>query len=82
MMPASVIVSNASSTPALTIATIRMPWSKYSCSVISSSPAGVFSNGVSAVSARQPSSCSSSLPQSAIMVLLNVPSMMSSWCFL
>ena len=77
-MPAAVMVSNASSTPALTIATIKIPLSKNSCSEISTSPAGVFSKLVSAVSARHLSKFTSSLFQSSIIVREKVPSMMSS----
>merc|ERR1719389_1308508 len=68
-------------TPALTMATINTPLSKYSCSEMSCEPAGVFSKPVSAVAARHLSKLASSLSQSAIIPRENAPLMMSSWCF-
>ena len=81
-MPTSTMHSNASSTPALTMATISTAWSKYSCSLIFIAPAGVCSKAVSLVAARQPSRFTSPASQSFIMVVLKAPVMMSSWCFL
>ena len=80
-MPASTIVSNANSTPALTKATINNPLSKNSCSAIFTSAAGVFSKAVSPVAARQVNKFLSSFAQSSIIVLENSPLMISSWCF-
>ena len=67
-MPEATIVSNASSTPARTKATISTPWSKYSCSSIESEVATVFSNAVSPVAARHDNKLMSSLAQSSIIV--------------
>src|SRR5204862_505351 len=81
-MPASTIVSNASSTPALTKATISNPLSKNSWSVIGASVTFVFSNAVSPVALRHVNKCLSSLAQSSIIVDKNTPLIISSWCFL
>ena len=75
------MVSKASSTPAFTIAIIRTPLSKYSCSPILPSYCGAVSKAVLPVSSRQVSSFLSSFAQSAIMPEENSPEIMSSMCF-
>ena len=79
-MPLATMVSNANSTPALTIAIINTPWSKYSCSLILPSYFGAFSKAVLPVSSRHFNRFASPFAQSSIITRENSPLMISSMC--
>ena len=81
MIPDCVIVSKANSTPAFTIAIIKTPLSKYSCSEMCAAVGAVFSKLVSAVAALQVNRLMSSFAQSIIIFFENSPEIISSICF-